>query len=234
MSLKISILFLCLTNFISVYCQQCELTRLEARKKFKAKDFVYDFNTAKPLNGSGGGTLKPLFVSQMPALQGEGVAFTLFKLDPCSINLPHTHPRATELLFVIFYKSIKKLKSFYLKLISAENLQVGFTEENGGREIINTIKTGQATLYDSFSCYMIHFQQNLGCKPAEFIVAFNNEDPGVISIAKQRFMLPDEALEATFVLSEEEILSIRPKLPSSPAKETEECRKRCGLHTESY
>jgi hypothetical protein len=76
----------------------------------------------------------------MPVLQGEGVAFTLFKLDPCSINLPHTHPRATELLFVNFYKSIKKLKSFFLflNMISAENLQVGFTEENGGRVIINT------------------------------------------------------------------------------------------------
>ncbi len=116
-------------------------------------------------------------------------------------------------------------------MISAEKLQVGFTEENGGRVIINTIKTGQATLYPRA---MIHFQQNLGCKPAEFIVAFNNEDPGIISIAKQGFMLPDEALEATFVLTEEEILSIRPKLPSSPAKGTEECRKRCGLHTESY
>jgi hypothetical protein len=114
MSFKISILFLCLTNFISVYCQQSELTRLEARKKFIAKDFVYDFNTAKPMNGSGGGTLNPLFVSQLPALQGEGVAYTLFKLDPCSINLPHFHPRASELLYVNFYKKYKKIKNIKL------------------------------------------------------------------------------------------------------------------------
>jgi hypothetical protein len=113
-------------------------------------------------------------------------------------------------------------------VISAEKLQVGFTEENGGRVIINTIKTGQA-ISRLYPLTMIHFQQNLRCEPAEFIVAFNNEDPGIISMAKQGLMLQDEALEATFVLSEEEILSIRPKLPSSPAKGTEECRKRCGL-----
>ncbi len=34
-------------------------------------------------------------------LKGEGVSHTLFNLAPCGINPPHTHPRATEILFVI-------------------------------------------------------------------------------------------------------------------------------------
>jgi oxalate decarboxylase/phosphoglucose isomerase-like protein (cupin superfamily) len=140
------------------------------------------------------------------------MSYTLFDIEPCGSNLPHSHPRATELLFVI----------------SGDNLQVGFVEENGGRgAFINNLKSGQATV---FPRGLIHFEQNLSCKRAKFISALNNEDPGVITVSKRTFELPDEALQTTFILSESEIESIKEKLPNSPAKGIEECIRRCGFY----
>ena len=73
----------------------------------------------------------------------------------------------------------------------------------------------------------IHFAQNLECEPASFLAAFSNEDPGTITISKRSFELSNEALEATYILPEDEIENIRSKLPDSPAKGTAECIKRC-------
>ncbi|CAN0597135.1 unnamed protein product, partial [Laminaria digitata] len=34
--------------------------------------------------------------NQLPALAGQGISMALVNLGPCAINLPHIHPRATE------------------------------------------------------------------------------------------------------------------------------------------
>jgi hypothetical protein len=47
------------------------------------------------------------------------------------MNTPHTHPRATEFLYVI----------------SGSQLQVGFIEENGARYVENNIIPGQGTIF---------------------------------------------------------------------------------------
>ena len=63
-------------------------------------------------------------------------------------------------------------------MISADNLQVGFVEENSNRPDkahINNLTDGQVTIFPQG---YIHFEQNLGCKPAKFISALNSEDPG--------------------------------------------------------
>jgi len=88
--------------------------------------------------------------------------FRMLLLRPCGLNTPHTHPRATEFLYVI----------------SGTALEVGFVEENGARYVNNTVFPGQATLFPKGS---IHFQANLGCEPLQFVAALNNIDPGVLS-----------------------------------------------------
>ncbi|CAM6054393.1 unnamed protein product [Sphagnum tenellum] len=128
---------------------------------------------------------------------GQGISYTLFNLEPCGINLPHVHPRATELLY----------------LISGDNLQCAFAEENGGRTIVNSLNEGQ----------------NLGCKPVTFISALNSEDPGVVTISSRAFTLPSEALQATYALSADKIEIIKKGIPSGPAKGRMECLKRCNL-----
>jgi oxalate decarboxylase/phosphoglucose isomerase-like protein (cupin superfamily) len=82
------------------------------------------------------------------------------------MNTPHTHPRATEFLYVV----------------NGTGLSVGFIEENGARFVSNTVLPGEGTLFPKGS---IHFQQNLGCDPLTFVAALNNVDPGVLSAAQR-------------------------------------------------
>lgn len=90
---------------------------------------------------------------------------TLGWLGPCGMNTPHTHPRATEMLYVI-----------------NGTLTSGMIAENGARLVSNTLNAGQAQIFLQGS---IHFQQNELCDPVMFIAALNNEDPGVESIAQR-------------------------------------------------
>ena len=82
------------------------------------------------------------------------------------MNTPHTHPRATEFLYVA----------------SKGQMQTGFIEENGARFVMNTLSQGQGTVFPQGS---IHFQVNLGCEPLTFVAALNDEDPGASQVAQR-------------------------------------------------
>ena len=54
-----------------------------------------------------------------------------------------------------------------------------FLEENSNRmnkSHINNLSTGKVAVFPQG---YIHYEQNLGCKPAKFISALNHEDPGL-------------------------------------------------------
>ena len=107
--IKYLIFFVCISERIS------QNTRSELRKKFGPNDFFFDLAGSKSMQGEGG-NFRPLFLNNLRSLAGEGVSHALFNLGPCGVNTFHSHPRATELLYVI----------------DADFLQVGFFEENGG------------------------------------------------------------------------------------------------------
>lgn len=94
---------------------QSQDTKLEQRQVFAASDFLYDVAAAPSEASGSAGTIKPVSVSQMPALKGEGVSFTVFQIEPCGINLPHVHPRATEILYVINGKDLRAGKPIIVK-----------------------------------------------------------------------------------------------------------------------
>ena len=85
------------------------ITQLDARAKFNASNFVYDLQKSTPRQGLGG-EIYVAGLNQMPALSSQSIAYVLFSLRPCALILPHMHPRAAELLYVL----------------NATNLQVGF------------------------------------------------------------------------------------------------------------
>ena len=74
-------------------------TGVELLANLKDSDFVYDLGKAVPTI-SGNNTIRQLSVLQFPTLAYTGISYTLFELAPCGINLPHVHPRASELLYV--------------------------------------------------------------------------------------------------------------------------------------
>eukprot|EP00921_Rhytidocystis_pertsovi_P013518 GHVQ01021879.1.p1 GENE.GHVQ01021879.1~~GHVQ01021879.1.p1 ORF type:complete len:283 (+),score=45.51 GHVQ01021879.1:648-1496(+) len=187
------------------------VTAIQQRNQFVAADFVFDLFGKAPDSNGMGGTIRAVNVNDLPSLKGQGVSYTLFRLEPCGINLPHIHPRATEII----------------ALTEGNDLVVGFAEENGGGEaVINRLYQGQVTFFPQG---LIHYQQNMGCYEAVYLSALNSEDPGVITVATQLFTLPNDTLEATFALDEYEIENIRGMLPAGPAQGRAACMKRCGI-----
>jgi len=95
------------------------------------------------------------------------------------MNTPHTHPRATEFLYLV-----------------DGQMEVGFIEENGARFVGNALAPGQGTIFPKGS---IHFQINAGCEPLTFVAALNDEDPGASQVA-QRCEYPDSVVFLTFLV----------------------------------
>ncbi|KAI0771602.1 RmlC-like cupin domain-containing protein [Trametes elegans] len=175
----------------------------------KDSDFVFDFLNATAAKGAGGSTVGAT-VANFPALVNNGIAMTVGFLGPCGMNTPHTHPRATEILYLV-----------------NGTLSSGMIAENGARFVFNTIHGGSATVFPRGS---IHFQQNEGCDPIVFVAALNNEDPGVESIAQRYFGLPPDVVAASLGdLGVQEVAGLEAMIPDNIALGTQECLDRCGI-----
>ena len=147
----------------------------------------------------------------MGALSGEGLSYILYELKPCAVNLPHFHPRAAELLYVI----------------KGNLVNVGFFEENGGRTLLNQIGQGKTAL---FPRGLIHYEENMGCESAQILSALNSEDPGVVSVVPNLFEFPKVALASAFGLTLSQVDTVRSRLPhSGPAVGYGDCMKRCNM-----
>src|SRR5262249_37831127 len=117
------------------------------------QDFVFDFaNATVGVTAGRAGRLVSANAGTFLGAIGHGIAMTIGYIDACGINLPHTHPRATEMNFVVEGK-----------------FEAGFFMENGARFVMNNVSQGQATI---FPMGAIHFEQNLNCDPAIFVAAF--------------------------------------------------------------
>ncbi|KAH9899893.1 RmlC-like cupin [Cubamyces lactineus] len=172
-------------------------------------DFVFNFLTGKAASGAGGSAVGAT-VANFPALVNNGLAMTVGFLGPCGMNTPHTHPRATEMLYVV-----------------NGTISSGMIEENGARFVFNKVDAGSAMIFPKGS---IHFQQNEGCEPITFVAALNNEDPGVESIAQRYFGLPPDVVAASLGdLGVQEVAGIEAMIPDSFALGTQECLDRCGI-----
>lgn len=177
--------------------------RRSLRQRFTAPDFVYDVNAAPSSVNGVAGTVKPVDVETMPSLVGEGVSYSVFQIEPCGINLPHVHPRASEILYVI----------------NGSNLMTAFIEENGGRVIENVIGEGQVTFFPQG---LMHYQQNLGCETANYISGLNHEDPGVVTISTNFFRFDLEAVSSALFTTYAESEYLREGIPANPAMGVEE------------
>jgi mannose-6-phosphate isomerase-like protein (cupin superfamily) len=95
-----------------------------------------------------------------PAVRTQGLSVVRFKMVPCGSNLPHTHPRASEVL----------------SLLSGGPLQVGFVDTTGA-SFIDILYPGDLTV---FPRGVLHFELNVGTVEAEYLSALNSENPGTL------------------------------------------------------
>ncbi|KAJ7485685.1 RmlC-like cupin [Mycena latifolia] len=175
------------------------------------KQYTFDFfNPPGGITTGAGGHTVAATSANFPAVVGNGIAMTIGFLGPCSVNTPHTHPRATEINFSV-----------------NGTLRTGTLEENGARFVVNELPPGSMTLFPQGA---IHFEMNEGCDPAMFVAAFNSEDPGVLQVAQRFFGLPPDIVSITLGdIGVQEVQGLEAKIPDNVAIGTDECLKRCGL-----
>ncbi|CAM0885130.1 unnamed protein product [Alopecurus aequalis] len=115
-------------------------------------------NTGSPV----GSAMTVANVEKLPGLNTLGVSMSRVDYAPSGTNPPHTHPRATEILFVL-----------------EGSLDVGFVTTSGKLFARNVCK-GEIFV---FPRGLVHFQRNNGGAPAVAISAFNSQLPGTQSLA---------------------------------------------------
>ncbi|XP_078435538.1 nectarin-1-like [Wolffia australiana] len=165
------------------------------KTQFNSSDFFSDI-LAKPgnTNNTQGSLVTGANVLRIPGLNTLGVSLSRIDYAPGGLNPPHTHPRATEIAFVLYGE-----------------LEVGFIT-TANVLVSKTIRPGEIFV---FPRGLVHFQKNNGRVPASVIVAFNSQLPGTQSIAATLFgaapALPDDVLSIAFQVGTEDVKKIKAK-----------------------
>ncbi|MBA0795439.1 hypothetical protein Gohar_006303 [Gossypium harknessii] len=159
-------------------------------------DFFYS-GIANPgvINNSVGSVATVANVEKISGLNTLGVSLARIDYASGGLNPPHTHPRATEIIFVL-----------------DGELDVGFITTSN-KLISKSVKKGDVFV---FPRGLVHFQKNNGDKSASVIAGFNSQLPGTQSIAATLFTstpaVPDNVLTKTFQIGTKEVDKIKNKL----------------------
>jgi len=175
---------------------------------------VFDFNNQAPATGATGGSILLATVDNFPILEELGISGAVSIVEPCGLNIPHSHLRASEMFTVV-----------------DGILDTGFVQENGfNAEIETQLGKYQATVFPMGS---IHYQQNPTCSPAVFVASLNSEDPGRSDMATSFWMLPSDVVDAALGFPEtiggSTIANWKSRLPVNLAAGVESCLQACGL-----
>lgn len=134
-------------------------------------------------------------VEKVPGLNTLGVSLSRIDYAPGGLNPPHTHPRATEIVFVL-----------------QGTLDVGFIT-TGNKLIAKTITAGDVFV---FPRGLVHFQKNNEDVPAAVISAFNSQLPGTQSLPMTLFAatpeVPNNVLTKAFQVGSKEVDKIKSRL----------------------
>ena len=187
--------------------------------------YKYDFNPDANSKTTDGGT----FIGEggqgvlanrakFPILTNLGIAFSMGFMNPCGMNTPHVHPRATEVLTIA-------------DVAAGGVVKTGFIMENGaGVQFSNALSKYQGTVFPMGS---VHYEFNDNCEPATFIAGFNSDDPGLSSIAQNFFDLDPDIVQADLGFPREingmNIAQFAPTIPPSFALGVQSCLDRCGI-----
>lgn len=179
-----------------------------------------------------GGEVVLASVDNFPALVGTKVAAAVGFIDACGLNVPHSHPRANEILTVVQGTLVGGLV-----LESTAGLQgdTSGTNPTDPLPVVNATLTNYMAML--FPQGQVHFQFNPTCEPAVFSAAFDNSDSGRIQVAQSFFSIqPDDVLIAALggnaeTLSASQIDMLRGNIPDAFADLMASCAKKCGIST---
>ncbi|KAI3905360.1 hypothetical protein MKX01_040051 [Papaver californicum] len=155
-----------------------------------AEDF-FSTTLSKPgaTNNSMGSKVTGANVQNMPGLNTLGVSLSRIDYAPGGLNPPHTHPRATEIVFVM-----------------EGQLDVGFII-TANVLISKTIKKGEVFVFPKG---LVHFQKNNGDVPASV------HNPLLQTLFAATPPVPDHVLTTGFQVGTKQIQKIKSRLAPPP------------------
>ncbi|ONK65312.1 uncharacterized protein A4U43_C07F35830 [Asparagus officinalis] len=158
-----------------------------------ASDFSFTgISNPGPTNNTMGSLVTGANVEKIPGLNTMGVSMSRIDYALGGLNPPHTHPRATEMVFVL-----------------EGQLDVGFIT-TANKLIAKTITKGEVFVFPKA---LVHFQKNSGNGPASVVAAFDSQFPGTQSIAATLFSaspaVPDHVLTKAFQIGTKEVEKIK-------------------------
>ncbi|KAK2997770.1 hypothetical protein RJ639_026031 [Escallonia herrerae] len=137
-------------------------------------------------------------MAEFPALNGQSVSYAVLQFPAGTPNPPHTHPRASELLFVI-----------------DGSLEVGFVDTTN-KLFTQTLQLGDMFVFPKG---LVHFQYNADSKnPAMAVSAFGSANAGTVSIPNNVFnsTIDDNILAKSFKTDVATIQKIKAGLAPKP------------------
>ncbi|RLM86554.1 germin-like protein 9-1 [Panicum miliaceum] len=137
--------------------------------------------------------------AEFPALLGQSVSYAALVFGPGTVNPPHIHPRASELLVVV-----------------QGPLVVGLVDAaRNGTVHTAALETGDMFVFPKG---MVHYQLNNGTGVARAFSAFGGATPGTISLPTALFEtdIDDAVLEKSFRTDEATVEELKHDLREAP------------------
>jgi quercetin dioxygenase-like cupin family protein len=194
---------------------QPQLTEPQMRRQSNYTGFVYSLPASHPTDLTPNSNIRQNQAPQNPfltSLPNGGSGQTVVTMGPCAGNTPHTHPRGSEISFMLY-----------------GNITFGMIEENANMNmpIIRNITAGD-TIHIPQG--VLHFSHNPYCEPAAFLASFGNSDPGTQTTWNSMMRVPSYILNAATGLTEATINQLKSlPLVTAPGTGGEDCLRRCGL-----
>ncbi|GLJ05224.1 hypothetical protein SUGI_0014140 [Cryptomeria japonica] len=144
-------------------------------------------------NTSGTGlAATPITPQSMPGINTLGLTMIRFDIAPKGLIPPHSHPRASEMVFVL-----------------RGHLSVGFVDTNG-KFLSTKITPGDAFIFPRGT---LHYLKNIGKVPVVLIGSFNSQNPGTNLVSLALFAstppISDNILAQAFQIDVGQVEKIR-------------------------
>ncbi|KAJ8899551.1 hypothetical protein K2173_018525 [Erythroxylum novogranatense] len=178
----------CIPNTKGGLVRTAKFTTLPCKNSSEATtdDFVFSgIKTPGNFSDTGFAAI-PVSPTNFPGLNTLGMSFVRSDLRVGAINPPHFHPRATEITHVV-----------------QGRVYSGFVDSNN-RVFARVIEQGEVMVLPRG---LVHFQMNVGDKPATVFGSFNSQNPGSQKIPTAVFGsgIDNELLVKAFGLSPKQI-----------------------------
>jgi oxalate decarboxylase len=143
----------------------------------RASAFKFDLERMPPQVVAKGGTIQEANQSTFPGLAGNGLSIYRLTLQPTAVRIPHWHPDAAELDYVLAGKA-----------------RVGLGFPDGEWQRFDLAAGEIAILPQGW----FHYIENVGDEVLQMLVIFNNSAPNDIGVSVGFQAVPREALALTF------------------------------------